>query len=115
MSEEGLWKIPVFALFGGLVGGLVYAFLNYNVAKIDALDATKLIIYMMTIGTGLVCLLAIGLKGAEQTARREASGASLTLPQPSGGRSGNEDGTRVRTRRAEGPRPHGAASISGHA
>ena len=115
MSEEGLWKIPVFAVFGGLVGGLVYAFLNYNVAKIDVLDATKLIIYVMTIGTGLVCLLAIGLKGAEETARREAREASQAMPEPSTGGSITDDGVSVRTRRAEGTRTRATGSSPGHA
>ena len=72
MPKDREWRIPVVALMGGVAGGLIYAYVNYGVGRLDGLDATKVIIYMMTVFGSIVGLLALGLLQVQNTEAAEA-------------------------------------------
>jgi hypothetical protein len=85
MEEPGAWKIPAFALAGAVAAGAAYAFVSQGILSLTGLDATKVIVYMMVIGSGVVCLLAIGLLGSE-THERSVSGPPVATSPPAAAR-----------------------------
>jgi hypothetical protein len=82
MSEKEGWWIPVLSIAVAIPVALVYAYWNYAIGKFHALDATKVIVYAMTILGTIVGLLALGLMGMQRQDAKEAKVAGSSVASP---------------------------------